>query len=35
MSGIPASSFQEVSESCLMVSPNSGQARGGPGCPVG
>ncbi len=35
LKGIPASSFQAVSESCLMVSPDSGQARAKPGCPVG
>ena len=32
---IPARAFQAVNESCLMVSRNSGEARGGPGCPVG
>jgi hypothetical protein len=32
---IPASSFQAVNESCLMVSPDSGQASAKPGCPVG
>jgi len=32
---IPASDFVAVSESCLMVNPNSGQARGRPGCPIG
>jgi hypothetical protein len=32
---IPASSFQAVNESCLMVSPDSGQASAKPGCPAG
>jgi hypothetical protein len=32
---IPARDFVAVSESCLMVNPNSGQARARPGCPVG
>jgi hypothetical protein len=32
---IPASDFVAVNESCLMVSPNSGQARARPGCPIG
>jgi hypothetical protein len=32
---IPASAFQAVNESCLMVSPSSGQAAARPGCPVG
>jgi len=32
---IPASAFQAVDESCLMVSPNSGQAAAKPGCPIG
>jgi hypothetical protein len=32
---IPASAFQAVNESCLMVSPNSGQAQAKPGCPIG
>jgi hypothetical protein len=32
---IPASAFQAVNESCLMVSPNSGQAEAKPGCPIG
>ena len=32
---IPAGDFAAVNESCLMVSPNSGQARARPGCPVG
>jgi hypothetical protein len=32
---IPAHAFQAVNESCLMVRRNSGEARGGPGCPVG
>jgi hypothetical protein len=35
LKGIPASAFQAVSESCLMVSSNSGQASAKPGCPVG
>jgi len=35
LKGIPASAFQAVSESCLMVSPNSGQATAKPGCPIG
>jgi hypothetical protein len=35
LKGIPARAFQAVSESCLMVSPNSGQATAKPGCPVG
>ena len=30
---IPASAFQAVDESCLMVHPNSGQAAAKPGCP--
>jgi hypothetical protein len=30
---IPASAFQAVDESCLMVHPNSGQATAKPGCP--
>ena len=32
---IPASAFQAVDESCLMVSPNSGRAAAKPGCPIG
>ncbi|HLX47107.1 MAG TPA: hypothetical protein VKS82_02130 [Streptosporangiaceae bacterium] len=32
---IPASAFQAVDESCLMVSPGSGQAQAKPGCPIG
>ena len=32
---IPASAFQAVNESCLMVSPSSGQAAARPGCPIG
>jgi hypothetical protein len=32
---IPASAFQGVNDSCLMVAPNSGQARAKPGCPIG
>jgi len=32
---IPARDFAAVNESCLMVSPNSGQARARPGCPIG
>ena len=35
LKGIPASAFQAVNESCLMVSPNSGQATAKPGCPIG
>ncbi len=35
LKGIPASAFQAVNESCLMVSRNSGQARAKPGCPIG
>jgi hypothetical protein len=35
LKGIPASAFQAVSESCLMVSPSSGQATAKPGCPIG
>jgi hypothetical protein len=35
LKGIPASAFQAVSESCLMVSPHSGQATAKPGCPIG
>jgi hypothetical protein len=32
---IPARAFEAVNTGCLMVSRNSGEARGGPGCPVG
>ena len=32
---IPARAFQAVDESCLMVSPGSGQAQAKPGCPIG
>ncbi|MEP7025434.1 MAG: hypothetical protein ABJB47_16880, partial [Actinomycetota bacterium] len=32
---IPASGFEAVSESCLRVSRNSGQATAKPGCPIG
>ena len=32
---IPASAFEAVNESCLMVSPDSGQAAAKPGCPIG
>ena len=32
---IPASAFEAVNESCLMVSSNSGEAKGSAGCPVG
>jgi hypothetical protein len=32
---IPAREFEAVNESCLMVSRDSGQARGHSGCPVG
>ena len=32
---IPASAFEAVDESCLMVSINSGEARAKPGCPIG
>jgi hypothetical protein len=35
LKGIPARDFQAVSESCLMVSRNSGEARARPGCPIG
>jgi hypothetical protein len=35
LKGIPASAFQAVNESCLMVRRNSGMARGKPGCPIG
>ena len=32
---VAGGAFQAVSESCLMVSPNSGQATAKPGCPIG
>jgi hypothetical protein len=32
---IPAAAFQAVDESCLMVAPDSGEARAKPGCPIG
>jgi hypothetical protein len=35
LKGIPASAFQAVSESCLMVAPDSGQASAKPGGPIG
>ena len=35
LKGIPASDFQAVDESCLMVRRNSGQASAKPGCPIG
>jgi len=35
LKGIPASAFQAVSESCLRVSRNSGEATAKPGCPIG
>ncbi len=35
LKGIPASAFEAVNESCLMVSPNSGQAQAKAGCPIG
>jgi hypothetical protein len=35
LKGIPASAFQAVNESCLMVHRNSGQATAKPGCPIG
>ena len=35
LKGIPARAFQAVDESCLMVAPDSGEARAKPGCPVG
>ena len=35
LKGIPATAFQAVDESCLMVSGNSGEATAKPGCPVG
>jgi hypothetical protein len=35
LKGIPARDFVAVNTSCLMVSPNSGEARAKPGCPIG
>jgi len=35
LKGIPASAFQAVNTSCLMVSPNSGEAKAKRGCPIG
>ncbi len=35
LKGIPARDFQAVDEACLMVSPNSGEAKAKPGCPIG
>jgi hypothetical protein len=35
LKGIPASAFQAVNESCLMVSENSGEASAKPACPIG
>ena len=35
LKGIPASAFQAVDESCLMVRPNSGAVSAKPGCPIG
>jgi len=32
---IPARAFEAVDTACLMVSPNSGLVRAGPGCPIG
>lgn len=32
---IPASAFEAVDESCLMVTPDSGAARAKPGCSIG
>jgi hypothetical protein len=32
---IPAAAFQAVDESCLMVAPDSAEARAKPGCPIG
>ncbi len=32
---IPAQAFEAVDESCLMVTPDSGEARAKPGCPIG
>jgi hypothetical protein len=32
---IPAKAFEAVDESCLMVTPDSGEARAKPGCPIG
>ena len=35
LKGIPAKAFQAVDESCLMVAPDSGEARAKSGCPIG
>ena len=35
LKGIPASAFEAVNTSCLMVSKNSGEAKGKRDCPVG
>jgi hypothetical protein len=35
LKNIPASAFEAVNESCLMVSPNSGKVRATPSCPIG
>jgi hypothetical protein len=35
LKGIPARDFVAVNTSCLMVSPNSGEAQAKPGCPIG
>jgi hypothetical protein len=35
LKGIPARDFVAVDESCLMVSANSGEAKGHPGCRIG
>jgi hypothetical protein len=35
LKGIPASAFQAVDTSCLMVNRNSGEAKGKRGCPIG
>ncbi|HUA27279.1 MAG TPA: hypothetical protein VMC03_00205 [Streptosporangiaceae bacterium] len=35
LKGIPASAFQAVDETCLMVRPNSAAVRAKPGCPIG
>jgi hypothetical protein len=35
LKGIPASAFQAVSTSCLMVDRNSGEAKAKRGCPIG
>ena len=35
LKGIPASAFQAVDESCLMVRPNSAAVSAKPGCPIG